>query len=25
MVYFVVAGPQASICSRHMNAMRDNF
>jgi hypothetical protein len=25
MVYFVVAGPQANICSRHMNAMRDNF
>lgn len=25
MVYFVVAGPTGSVCSRHMNAIRDNF
>ena len=25
VVYFVVAGPTASVCSKHMNAMRDDF
>src|SRR5262245_19366635 len=25
IAYFVVAGPQGNICSRHMNAIRDNF
>jgi hypothetical protein len=25
IVYFVVAGPTGSVCSKHMNAMRDNF
>ncbi len=25
MMYFVVAGPKGDICSRHMNAMRDDF
>jgi hypothetical protein len=25
IVFFVVAGPVGKICSRHMNAMRDNF
>jgi hypothetical protein len=25
IVYFVVAGPTGAICSRHMNAIRDNF
>ncbi len=25
IVYFVVAGPTSSVCSRHMNAIRDDF
>lgn len=25
LVYFVVAGPTGTVCSRHMNAIRDNF